>query len=77
MILRLAIQEIVTLQERREHNILQLCRIYCILYSVYIILIGKYSVSCGNLEKHRNIHIHKHNKETDLAIITPSRASAC
>ena len=49
--------------------------IYCILYSMSVILIHKHNVSCGNLERLRNVHIHKHSKETFLALITPSRDS--
>ena len=75
MILRLVIQEIFTFQERRWQNLLQLGTIYCILYSTSVILIHKHNVSCGNLERLRNIHIHKHSKEIYLALITPSRDS--
>lgn len=73
MILRLVIQEIFIVQERRWQNLLQLYTIYCTLYSRSVILIPKHNVSCGNLERLRNIH--KHSKETYLALITPSSDS--
>ena len=50
MILRLVTQEILTFQERRWQNLLQLCAIYCIPCSMSIVLIHRTMCPVGILK---------------------------